>query len=231
VPAARLIDAVRATPRTRRLLVGLDVPPFDFAAGQAVVVGLAGSGDRAPYSIASAPSRAARGTLELLVPGDGAFGQAALDPLDVVGAALDVDGPVGTFGVPRAAQGAPLLLVAGGTGIAPLRSIVLDRLDRGDTSPLTLVYSVRTPDEFAFAEEFVAFEQAGHLTLHATITRDDRPTDGPARSGRVDRTLLAGALPAGEPWCLICGPAGFVTTVTWTLAELGVAPERIVVER
>ena len=135
------------------------------------------------------------------------------------------------FGSVLAVDDAALLLVAGGTGIAPIRSVILDRLEHPDRRPATLVYSVRTPDEFAFAEESVTLAADGRLRLHATITRDDGPADQPARFGRVDAELLRAALPDPQAYCLVCGPAGFVQTVTATLEQLGVPRQRIVVER
>jgi len=222
---------VRATPRTRRLRLALTGGAFPFRAGQAVFAGLAGADTRAPYSIASPPALGRDGIIELLVPADGAFGQAGLDPATVAGATIDIDGPLGSFGVPDDATDAPLLLVAGGTGISPIRSVILDRLEGPRRAPSTLVYSVRTPDEFAFADEFSALAATGGLVLHTTITRDEGPAGTPTRIGRVDQQLLRAALPGPRAVCLVCGPSGFVQTVTATLQELGVPPEQIVVER
>lgn len=229
--SAVLTDVARATPRTRRLRLAVAGGAFEFRAGQAVFAGVAGAATRAPYSIASPPSLGAAGAVELLVPAEGIFGQAGLDPFTVVGATLDLDGPLGSFGVPAAAGAGPLLLVAGGTGISPIRSVILDRLDHPDFRTVTLVHSVRSPDEFAFADDFAALADDGRLTLHRTITRDEGPADQPVRFGRVDADLLRAALPGPEAYCLVCGPAGFVQTVTATLEALGVAAGRIVVER
>lgn len=228
---ARLLDVARTTPRTRLLTLDLGGAPFVFTAGQAVFAGVSGSAARAAYSIASTPALATRGRLELLVPADGAFGQGGLDPATVLGADIEIDGPFGAFGAPEAAPGAPLLLVAGGTGISPIRSVVHDQLTRAGHGPLSLVYSVRTPDEFAFADEFVALEAEGRLTLHATVTRDLQAGDGGPRLGRVDDALLRDAFPAASPWCLVCGPSGFVQAITGALDRLGVPGERVVVER
>ena len=226
---ARLVDATPATPRTRRLRLQL-VGPLAFRAGQAVYVGVAGSGQRAPYSIASAPALAVAGTLELLVSADGAFGQTALDPVTVVGGMLEVEGPLGSFGVPQAAESQPLLLVAGGTGIAPLRSVVLDRLERAHAAPISLVYSARGIDEFAFADELEALARDGRIAFHCTVTRDE-PGVWPGRTGRIDEGLLAAAWPGDDAWCLVCGPAPFVSDVTAALGRVGVDPARVVVER
>lgn len=226
---ARLVDATAATPRTRRLRLQL-ARPFAFAAGQAVFVGLAGSEQRAPYSVASAPAQGADGILELLVGADSAFGQAGLDPVTVIGQPLDIEGPIGSFGVPAAADHAPLLLVAGGTGIAPLRSVLLDRIPRVAAARISLVYSARAVDEFAFGDELEALARAGRLDLHCTVTRDE-PAAWPGRTGRIDGHLLAAAWPGDDAWSLVCGPAPFVSDVTAALARMGVDQARVVVER
>ncbi len=230
MPTVLLREAERATPRTCLLRLELGDASFVFRAGQAVMAGVAGAPSRSAYSIASPPSLAARGVLELLVPAEGAFGDAGLDPTSAVGRTLVVDGPIGTFGLPPAAATAPLLLVAGGTGIAPLRSVALDRLDRAGDAPMALVYSARTSDEFAFDHEFAALDRAGRLRFHKTVTRDDRAA-APGRSGRIDEGLLRAALPGPDAWCLVCGPAGLVGAVATSLLGLGVPAERIVLER
>jgi ferredoxin-NADP reductase len=229
VITARLIDAVPATPRTRRLLLRLE-SPFAFTAGQAIVVGVAGSGQRAFYSIASAPSLATTGQLELLVAADGAFGQVAGDPVSAVGAALEIEGPFGSFGVPAAAGRAPLLLVAGGTGIAPIRSVILDHLEQPGLPPISLVYSARSADEFAFSSELDALAREQRIALHCTVTRDEA-NSWPGRTGRIDERLLAAAMPDAAAWCLVCGPGPFVTDVAAALTRLGVEPGRVVIER
>ena len=165
------------------------------------------------------------------MPADGLFGEFGLDPEQVVGQLLAVEGPFGSFGVPAEATSAPLLLVGGGTGIAPLRSVALARAEQTDAAPMVLVYSARTPDEFAFGDEFAALTRQRRLRVATTVTRDDRAADWTGRSGRIDDALLAAALPAGDAWCLVCGPAGLVGTVTASLEGLGVSGARIVVER
>lgn len=228
--AARLTDVSRSTPRTRWLRLQLD-RPLTFRAGQAVFAGLTGAGARAAYSIASPPALGQSGVVELLVGADGAFGQVGIDPLTLSGSAVDVDGPFGQFGVPAGSDHAPLLLIAGGTGIAPLRSVILDRLARGIGAPMTLVYSARTPDEFACGDELLALGSGGELEVHLTVTRDDAPAVSPARSGRVNEALLRAALPSTDACCLVCGPAGFVEASVVSLTAIGVEAARIVIER
>lgn len=224
MPRALLVDVAAATPRTRRLRLEL-AQPFGFRAGQAVIAGLSGRGPRVPYSIASPPSLGKAGAIELLVASDNVFGTA--DGPALVGATVDIEGPIGQFGVPDAAGTAPLVLVAGGTGIAPLRSVILDRAGRA-TPPPVLVYSVRTAAEVAFADDFAELAARGHLVFHTAVTRDVHDT-WPA--GRLDAARLGAALPGRDAWCLVCGPEAFVASVTASLVTLGVAPDHIVVER
>ena len=114
------------------------------------MVGLHRSPLRKPYSIASAPWELARsGVLQLLTQVDDS---GALDPhleLAAPGTLIDLEGPFGTFGLPPEFDDVPLLFVAGGTGIAPLRSILMERLARPRVPAISVVYSARSPEEFA----------------------------------------------------------------------------------
>src|SRR5436190_450915 len=90
-------DVLTATPRARILRLDLAGQQFQYQPGQAVFIGPHGARDRWPYSIAAAPEDAARdGWIELLVgvDADGATGHRL--PLER-GAAIDVEGPAGTF--------------------------------------------------------------------------------------------------------------------------------------
>src|SRR5689334_852460 len=104
------------------------------------MLGLHGSRLRKAYSIASAPWELSKtGTLQLLAQ----IEDAGLDPhleLAAPGTRLDLEGPFGTFGLPPI-ETVPLLFVAGGTGIAPLRSMLIELLARPTRVPIALVYS------------------------------------------------------------------------------------------
>lgn len=217
---------VRATPRTRLLTLGLE-EPFAFTAGQAVYAGLADGTVRRPYSIASSPSASRISqTLEMLVQIDD---HSAPDPhLErvAIGTPVRIEGPFGSFGLPLPIEESHVLFVAGGTGIAPLRSMLGELLnDQPDIVP-TLLYSARTPQEIAFLDEFNALAEAGRLTLSMTVTRDaDSPWTG--RRGRFDATHVRAALNTPITRCLVCGPPTLVTSTIAHLKDAGVAAERI----
>lgn len=224
-------DVVGATPRTRLLRLDLGDAPFAYAAGQAVMVGLHGSPLRKPYSIASAPTETARtGWLELLVQIDNSGSPDPHLELAMPGTAIDVEGPFGQFGLPPT-LGDGLLMVAGGTGIAPLRSMLVDALARpGEAPAVSVVYSARAAEELAYRDELERLAEAHRLRLWCTVTRE--PSGGwPGRRGRIDQALLAEALPAAGAACCVCGPPAFVAGVTSGLHALGVPEARIVVER
>jgi ferredoxin-NADP reductase len=218
-----------ATPRTRIISLDLCDVEFAFTAGQAVMLGLHGSALRKPYSIASAPWELSKtGHLQVLAQVEDA---GSLDPhleLAAPGTKLDLEGPFGSFALPSN-ETMPILFVAGGTGIAPLRSMMIERLARPTKVPIALIYSARSPEEFAFRAEIDALATAGRITAHFTVTRD--AGTWPGRRGRIDVALLEDALPSTQSLCLICGPPQLVSDAGALLRMLGVPEERILIER
>lgn len=203
---------------------------FSFAAGQAVMAGLADGTVKRPYSIACSPQQAAREhALELLVQIDD---HAAPDPhleRAVPGTVLRIEGPFGSFALPTPLPARRVLLVAGGTGIAPLRSMLWHLLESAPGVGISLIYSARSPEEFAYLAELGSLKTAGRIDLFLTVTRESEQTWTGTR-GRIDRSLLASAIDAPDIQCVICGPAGFVADVAALVRAEGVAPERILTE-
>ncbi len=219
-----------ATPRTRLLSLDLRAAQFPFAAGQAVMIGLSGSPLRKPYSIGSAPWEVTKsGIMQVLVQVEDSGG---LDPhleLASPGTPLDLDGPFGSFGLPDRIE-TPLLFIAGGTGIAPLRSMLIEHLSRPTKYPASLIYSARSVDEFAFRPELAALETAGRITSYFTVTREEKQ-EWQGRRGRISEALLREALPSTTATCLVCGPPALVSDTRSLLTRLGVDSERILTEK
>jgi len=228
---ARIVDLVAATPRSRLVTLALQGQSLQFEPGQAVMVGAHGVSERRPYSIACSPERAEEtGQLELLVAieADGSLGShfgAA-----TTGTMVDIDGPIGTFRLPVGSAEAWVLLVAGGTGIAPLRAMLDHLLRLRPAHRVSLLYSTRRADEFAFIEEFRAHAAAGLIELHQTVTRDDSPTWTGAR-GRIGRAHFEALLHDPQATlCFVCGPETLVRESAATLTALGVPPSQIKTE-
>ena len=218
-------EVLPATPRSQIVRLDLAGQPFDYAAGQAVLLTLSSAAKRRPYSIASAPEDARRdGWLELLVGIDEngrTSDRLRIDP----GTAVEVEGPVGTFVFPPDPPERRFVFIAGGTGIAPLRAMLRHALAIPHRD-IGLFYSARTPSEFAYETEFRALAGAGRIELRQTVTRaNDTEWSGPR--GRFGRTELRELVHDPATLCFVCGPPALVDRMKKLLGELGVPPPRI----
>jgi ferredoxin-NADP reductase len=220
---------VDETPRVRTIV--LDVPDWPgHWAGQHLDVRLtAEDGYQAAreYSIASARGEPVAITVERLDDGE-------VSPyltLELrVGDAVEVRGPVGGYFVWEPEDGGPLLLVAGGSGIVPLRAMLRQRRRSGSDVPVRLLYSSRSLEDVIYRAELD--EPADGVEVIHTLTRA-QPAEWTGYSRRVDAALLAEvAWPAeDDPLTYVCGPTSFVETVAAGLVELGYTPERVKTER
>jgi len=125
-----------------------------------------------------------------------------LQPGDV----LQISAPYGGLCLPDNVH-APLLLLAAGSGITPLRSLLLDALARDWRGAITLGYWAQSPQSLCFAEQWAAL-QAQHsvLCVHTFLTRD--PVEPAPRISAEVLTQVAPEL--AERTVLACGPSGFI---------------------
>jgi ferredoxin-NADP reductase len=227
-----VVDIVGETPRTKSLV--LDVPEWaGHRAGQHVDIRLTaedGYMAERSYSIASAPEdRHLALTIERL--DDGEVSPYLTEGLQV-GDQLELRGPIGGYFTWRVADGGPLLLVAGGSGIVPLMSMLRHRAAQGSNLPARLLFSSRDFDDIIYRQELEQLAADPALTVAHTLTRAQPPGwTGYAR--RIDRAMLAEvAWPATErPLVFVCGPTALVESVASTLVELGHEPQHIRTER
>ncbi len=217
-----LVDIITLTPRSRLVTLSLHGIEFSFVPGQAVIVGDHGQPARRPYSIACSPERSAEtARLELLIGVDEHGSAGTHLSLQGAGERVDVEGPFGSFTFPPALTHRRLLFVAGGTGIAPLRAMLDHTLRMHPAERVSLLYSARRADEFAFAGEFRNHEDAGRLQFHPTVTRDDEAWAG--GRGRIGRAHFEAVLhDCRDTLCFICGPGSLVAEAASTLTDLGV---------
>jgi ferredoxin-NADP reductase len=183
------------------------------------------------YSIASPPEDGALAlTVERLE--DGEVSPYLVDAMQA-GDELELRGPVGGWFVWDESDGGPLQLVAGGSGIVPLMSMLRHRAARGSTVPARLLVSARSLEELVYGRELGELEAAADgFELFVTLTRETPPGwDGYSR--RVDREMLAEvAWPSAERARMyVCGPTAFVETAADALVALGHDPAQIRTER
>jgi ferredoxin-NADP reductase len=226
---ATVDDVVDETARVRTIV--LDVPDWPgHRAGQHLDVRLtAEDGYRAEreYSIASAPGEPVAITVERLE--DGEVSPYLTEELRQ-GDGLELRGPIGGHFVWGPENGGPVLLVAGGSGVVPLRAMLRHRRRSGSDLPVRMLYSSRSLDDVIYREELDGASDG--IEVVYTLTREQPPGwTGHAR--RVDRELLEEVVwpPEEEARAFVCGPTSFVETVADGLVELGYPPVRVKTER
>jgi ferredoxin-NADP reductase len=228
---APIAETIPATPRAHIIRLDLEGQSFPYLAGQAAYLQPRGADKRRPYSIASAPEETARhGLIEFLVQ-TGTDGSAGLTP-DLVqpGTPVTVEGPVGSFTFPAHPQERQFVFIAGGTGIAPLRSMLWHTLLAERNGRVGLIYSVRSPEEFAYMQEFQQLEDEGRIDFRHTVTRGT--TEGwTGRQGRIDSSCLVGLIAPGKTLCFVCGPPALVGEIPPQLKQLGVKDDQIRMEQ
>ncbi|PIK72835.1 oxidoreductase, partial [Methylobacterium frigidaeris] len=208
---ARITAAVPETPRVRRLTlaVGWSKP---FRAGQHVDVRLTapdGYQAQRSYSIASSPTN--RETIDLLIErlDDGEVSGFFADVAEP-GDAIELRGPIGGAFVWDPAQGGPLLLVGGGSGVVPLLAMLRHRAEAAPGVPALLLYSARTLDEVIAREELLrrdAEEPDFRLRLVLTRSPGGRRID----AATIGETLAALGTPAHT---FVCGANPFVSAAS-----------------
>jgi len=183
------------------------------------------------YSIASAPNgERVELTIEMLKDGEvSAYLAGELR----AGDQLELRGPIGGYFTWEVADGGPLLLVGGGSGVVPLMAMIRYRAATHSQVPARLLYSSRTWDEVIFREELTLLDNADPaLDVIHTLTRG-QPLGWTGYQRRIDMVMLREVAwsPADRPLVYVCGPTRLVETVASTLVTLGHAPERIKTER
>ena len=220
---ARISEVVRETPSASTLVLDIAGWP-GHRAGQHVDLRLTaedGYTATRSYSVSSAPGDPPAVTVERL--DDGEVSPYLVDDAQP-GDELEVRGPVGGWFVWTPDQGGPLQLIGGGSGLAPLMSILRHHRRSGSDTEARLLLSARGPREVLFAGELV--------DPVITYTRET-PPDWTGYARRVDRAMLAeaGYPPERRPRVFVCGPTGFVEGVARELVALGHDASRIRTER
>ena len=221
------------TPRIVSVFLRSALGPHD--AGQHVDVRLTapdGYQAQRSYSIASPPGSE---TIELAIERlDNGEVSPYFHEVARAGDAIEIRGPIGGHFVWRAEDGGPLLLVAGGSGVVPLMSMLRHRAAAAPLTPALLVYSARTAADVLYRDELMsarALSPSFDLVLTTTREARQRPHD---YERRLDRGLLREIL---DRWreaprhVYVCGGTAFVEAVASSLVEEAIPAASIRVER
>lgn len=195
---------------------------FDYRPGQFMMLSVPGTGE-APISISSSPSRP--GILELCVRRVGRVTNALyrMQTNDLVG----LRGPYGNGFPIEQMMGNDLLIVAGGLGMAPLRSVLWYALDnRDDFKSVTLMYGVKTPAQMLFREELASLVDRTDMKCLLTVDSD------PSFTWKHHIALLPKlfdhvTVNPHTTYAAVCGPPVVYRYVLKRLLELGFSKDRI----
>lgn len=184
------------------------------------------------YSIASEPERS--GEIDITVERieDGEVSSYLHDVL-VPGDRLEVRGPIGGYFVWEAERSEPILLLAGGSGMVPLMSMLRHRAAAGSTAPARLLYSSRNFEDVLYYDELEKLRANGNsLQVFHTLTRS-QPAGWKGYSRRIDAEMLSEVTRplGGSLEAFICGPTLMVEAAADLLVKIGIRPERIRTER
>jgi ferredoxin-NADP reductase len=224
---------VTSTTRETEAVTTIELEPPDWAghrAGQHLDVRLTaddGYAAERSYSIASAPGEPLAITVQRLE--DGEVSPYLTGELRV-GDELELRGPIGGYFVWEPSDHSPLMLIAGGSGVVPLRSMLRHRRRTGSDVPARLLYSSRTWPDVIYRAELDKYRDGVRVIWTLTSSQ---PPGWTGYSGRVNAAMLTEtAWPASQhPITFICGPTSFVEAVAENLIGLGYPPQRVKTER
>ena len=185
------------------------------------------------YSISSSPSE--QGIVELLIEhiegGEvSSYFHEEIEP----GERIELRGPIGGHFTWTPEYTDPVLLIGGGSGIAPLMSLIRQRNSHQMHSPCLLMFSARTQQDILFRKDLEQFAANNpEFTMVITLTRETGP-GWAGDSGRIDRNMIDQAISAvgvRPARSYVCGGTGFVESIASTLMEIGMKYGDIRTER
>jgi NAD(P)H-flavin reductase len=200
---------------------------FDYKPGQFVELSVFGEGE-ATFCISNSPTRKrsfAGSDIECSVKRMGRLTQ-ALHELDI-GDAVGIRGPYGNGFNTQDLKGKNLLFVAGGIGLAPLRSLLNYSLDsRNDFKTINIVNGARTSKDLVYKDEYESWRKTKDTFLHLTV--DCQEENWTCMVGVVPKILEEVKPTCRDSVAIVCGPPIMIRFTIPVLKKLGFCPEAIV---
>ncbi len=196
---------------------------FKYRPGQFAMISVLGAGE-APFSISSTPSRP--GLLEFCIRKVGMVTDAIfrLKENDLIG----LRGPYGDGFPVEKMKGKDILIVVGGLGAAPLRSVLLYCLDNRDRFGRVMVlHGAKRPAEMIFRDEYLSLKKREDLECHLAVDGDD--TGSWTENIGVVTTLFPKlkAIDPASTYSLVCGPPVMYKFVIKELVKLNIPKDQI----
>jgi NAD(P)H-flavin reductase/ferredoxin len=211
-----------------RLVVEPEGAPIRFLPGQYVHLAVPGSEARRSYSFANPPEVADRLVFYIKVLEKGAMSEYVAGRAKV-GDAMPITGPFGRFYLRKAER--PIVMVAGGTGLAPMLSMLDHLAATGQTGqPIRLLYGANRLEELFGLDQLEGYPGKGlRLTAEFCVVEGNAEWRGP--TGHVTSLLRPEILDGGDVDVYLCGPPPMIDAGTAWLKSHGVDDRRVHVEK
>ncbi len=217
---AELLEVIQETPTIKTFVIRPE-RPIPFAAGQFVQLTVPGIGE-APFTPSSSPSVAEELGISVLRTGRVTDSLHELEP----GVTLGVRGPFGKGYPTEKLEGKTVLVVGGGVGLAPLRSLLHHLFENINSYEHVAVrYGARDPSELLYRREFEAWGEKDRVSFDVTVDVPDESWDG--KVGVVTTLLEELGLDVENTYVVSCGPLIMLRFVTLACLNLGFRPEQI----
>lgn len=206
-------------------LQGESLNQLAFLPGQYVNLKVPGSEQTRAYSFSSLPRNGQVSFLIRNVPGG--LMSSFLTSLAKAGDAMTLTGPLGSFYLRDIQR--PMLMLAGGTGLAPFTAMLEKIAEQGSTQPLHLVYGVTNDSDLVDMDKLEAFAaRIPNFTFTACVANADSPYP---HKGYVTQHIEPSHLHDGEVDIYLCGPPPMVEAVSTFIRERGIQPKNFYYEK
>jgi NAD(P)H-flavin reductase len=207
----------------------LEPQTLEFQAGQFIMMNVPGMTPKRSYSIASNPAESSR--IDILVDvgpqGDGSLYLQSMNP----GEEVTFMGPGGQFVVAPDPTEQKLIMIATGSGISAIRSMVLNLLQtKNDPRPITLFWGMRAPEDIFWEEDFRLLEKQ-FPNFHFDLVMSKAPAGWPLCTGHVTDCLGKHITDFSQTGVYMCGNKKMIEDVTTLLTAHQVLPQNIHHER
>ena len=216
--AAEVVAVDRLSASTIGLKLRLDTTDLGFLPGQYVSIGVPGTTAARAYSFSSAPGAETASFLIRNVPGGAMSGY--LTGAAKPGDRLVLKGPLGSFYLREVKR--PIVMLAGGTGLAPFLSMLGRLAATGSPQPVHMIYGVTTDEDLVELAALEVFARGIPNFTYATCVAD--PGSRHPLTGYVTHHLTAEQLNGGNVDVYLCGPPAMVEAVRGHFRDQGVVP-------
>lgn len=228
--SARVSEVGMISSTVAKLVVEPDAgdAPISFIPGQYVHLSVPGTAEHRSYSFANAAFEAGKYTFYIKVLEQGAMSD-YLSQRAAPGDEITVTGPFGRFYLRPVGQ--PIVMVAGGTGLAPMLSMLDTMVANNDTDyPVRLLYGANSADELFAFDQLGGYASRGlDLTVELCVVEPGADWDG--ETGHVTELLRPELFSAGDCEVYLCGPPPMIDAAESWLSENGVAADKVHAEK